>query len=370
MGVEELSDGRQTRRSTRSSTKSQTPAPVTPPAAKKTPATPNSSRRGRKKKIEEEVSEETTEVSEEITEVSGESKNVVSEEPVKESIEECEAQPPKKRQKLSETIEKIEENSNADEKTDTLDGPSTTAVDNEVKNVTLEPEKRDSFEEKMDTDEPVVESNSSNAEAAEVIVIEKPNEETVSQSATSTVDVAPESEITSITSEDDSCKDQAQKVEISLEENKPVEAVPDSSEVILFEEKSSTELPTISNTAVTEEPSMTALVESSSDDVEENITKTNVDSTSNEATAETVTETQIPENVQEKPQETEAMDVDSSSVVPAAEALSSLNEIQQNDVEKKVSGEVKMEEKTISSTDDVETKIEMSQGEDGSIANN
>lgn len=59
MGIEELatSESRSTRRSTRSNTKGPAPDPVTPPTPKRQPATPTSSRRG-KKKMNEVDSEE------------------------------------------------------------------------------------------------------------------------------------------------------------------------------------------------------------------------------------------------------------------------------------------------------------------------
>jgi hypothetical protein len=424
MGVEELSDERQTRRSTRSSTKSQTPAPVTPPTAKKAPTTPNSSRRGRKKKIEEEVTEEAEKESEE-------EKNV-------EQIIECEAQPPMKRQKLSETIQKNEEKATIEGNTDKLDGPSSTA-DNEVKAATPEPEKEngDSVEENMEVDEPIFETSSANIESVEG------KEENVSRSR-STSHVAQEikePESTPITVEDSS-KDQANQVASSVDEYKLGDAVKDSSEVISIEDEASVEsLPTISTIAVTEKRSMAMLVESSSsDEVEEVVAKATVESTSSEAKAESESETKNSEVVHEKLQEIEAMEVDSSSVVltvtsvdaspgknyqenelvqsePQESSLSESNEVQHeapavqtgeiqvNDVQPTEgvqaqteasstevqveellvksnsevevpsespllpsSDEVVEEEKTISSTEDVETKIEMSQGEDGSIA--
>lgn len=97
MGIEELasSESRSTRRSTRSNTKAPAQAPVTPPTPKRQPATPTSSRRG-KKKIDED----------ENLEAKGELTLAVekTEEPLADGISSpIEPIPPLKRQKLSET---------------------------------------------------------------------------------------------------------------------------------------------------------------------------------------------------------------------------------------------------------------------------
>lgn len=90
MGIEELaaSESRSTRRSTRSNTKGPAQAPVTPPTPKRQPATPNSSRRGKNKKDED---DETLK-----NEVTAESSAVEISSPIQQT-------PPRKRQKLSET---------------------------------------------------------------------------------------------------------------------------------------------------------------------------------------------------------------------------------------------------------------------------
>lgn len=89
MGIEELADTRSTRR-TRSSTKGPTPTPVTPPTPKRQPATPSSSRRGKKKVGDDQEEAETVE------------NDMVA---VKASPKQT---PPRKRQKLEDAINEEE----------------------------------------------------------------------------------------------------------------------------------------------------------------------------------------------------------------------------------------------------------------------
>lgn len=95
MGIEEISETRSTRRSTRSSTKVTSPPVVTTPK-RQAATTPSSGRgRGRKKKVEEEEVEQVADevVNDEIVEAEKVSPKVTP--------------PPRKRQRLADTIEEI-----------------------------------------------------------------------------------------------------------------------------------------------------------------------------------------------------------------------------------------------------------------------
>ena len=104
MGIEEISDSRSTRRSTRSSVKVQTPTPATPPITKA--ATPSTSRRGKKKKAEEEDVE------------------AVDEGVVVEKVSPKTSTPPRKRQKLADVINEEEKKLAEKSKSDEVDAPS------------------------------------------------------------------------------------------------------------------------------------------------------------------------------------------------------------------------------------------------------